>query len=80
MAKTKKPKACAEGKVPALRVRTAAGTFRRAGIDFTAVPQTLLYSDLSDEQVDAIMAEPRLFAQDVEVDAAPAADAAQAGQ
>lgn len=66
-----KKKAAAKKRVPAITVRTAKpkSHFRRAGLDFTNDVLTIAIADITDEQLEALRAEPMLVVEDTEIEA-----------
>jgi hypothetical protein len=63
----KKPKPVK--KVPGLRIKAKAKSFRRAGLVFSDQPTDVLLSELSKDQVAALKAEPMLVAEEIEIEA-----------
>ena len=75
-----KAKAAKPEMVEAIFVRSHPPTFRRAGFEFNSKGYGLRLSDLSDEQLTAIMSEPMLSAQLGEIPASEADDALLSAQ
>ena len=53
--------------VPALSVASPLGPFRRAGRQFDTTPVLIPLSDVTDAQIAALRAEPRLVVKDAEI-------------